>query len=281
MSEGCFALSRDKKTLFCPQWGDMRGLSHGVTTRLALPQSGKAEFFTTVRRARAANALPIGPTLGADQVHGAGIYTIHEPLGVWNRPAEFLIETELNTGQCPATDSLVTTIPGLLLVIQTADCLPLFLVDVRRRWCALAHCGWRGVRQGLAVKTLQALLDAGSDCKNIQAWIGPCIRVGNYEVGEKLVREFESAFPGAPVSPDGTHLDLAAIVTHQLRSAGLAATQILDSRQGTLADPKLYHSYRCEGEAAGRMVSFIGFDVDQAGDADRDARQPRPNRARP
>lgn len=251
-------------TVQCPRWADVTGLIHGVTTRAALPGRGKDDFFTAIRRAREAGAMPAVPTIGAEQVHGEHIEAICEPLELRKHPVGFRCEDELDACEFPATDALVTAISGMLIVIQTADCLPVFLVDRENQVAGLAHCGWRGLHQGLAGKTACAMIGQGALVGNLEAWLGPCIQAEQYEVGRELVEDFRSAFPGAPVSPNGTHLDLPAIARWQLEQAGLGPARIFNSGECTRGRMELYHSYRGDGKNAGRILSFIGFDGEEA-----------------
>jgi YfiH family protein len=163
-------------------------------------------------------------------------------------------------GQPPA-DAAVAEAPGLILGIETADCLPLLLVDPRRRAVAAVHAGWRGTAAGVARRALQDLLAGGSDPKDILAALGPAIGPCCYEVGEEVRAAFGpegSSFfrPGPRGRP---HLDLRAANVSQLEGAGLLPSHIhrLDECTFCLADR--YHSYRREGPGGGRMISYIGW----------------------
>jgi YfiH family protein len=237
------------------------GLVHGVSTRQALPEPEKMDFFEMIRQARGRGVLPAAWTLGGDQTHEDHVALIGGPISEDNRPEGFRWDEELTAGEFPATDALVATFPGVLLAIQTADCLPVFFVAPKSRMVGLAHCGWRGLRAGLAAKTARAMLAEGADPTVLEVWLGPCIRAAAYEVGAELVKEFAGAFPGAAVSHNGTHLDLAAVARHQLAEAGVRPDLIFDSAECTFAQGDRYHSYRRDAAGAGRMVSFIGFDI--------------------
>lgn len=243
----------------CPAWQRLPGLIHGVTTRRALPQPGKSNLFDAVHAARAADVLPTALTLGADQVHGDRLAAVIEPIELKRRPDGLRCDAAHEICEFAATDALLTTLPGVLLVIQTADCLPVFIADPAARVAGLAHCGWRGLRSGLAGKLAREMTAQSASPAAMEAWLGPAICVEHYEVGPELVRDFQEAFPGAPVSPNGTHLDLAATARWQLERAGLAPGRIHDSGECTLGQPDRYHSYRGEGAQAGRLLSFIGF----------------------
>jgi copper oxidase (laccase) domain-containing protein len=134
-------LSADGLTVVYPRWREIEGLQHGVTTRQALPQPGKNEFFKTILAAREARALPYALTIGADQVHGDHLETVIAPLEYRQLPAGLRANNDHHIYEFAATDALVTTLPGVLLVIQTADCLPVFMVDPAARIVGLAHCG--------------------------------------------------------------------------------------------------------------------------------------------
>jgi YfiH family protein len=250
-------------TVVNPAWRAVPGLKHGITTRAALPDHGKADLFQVVFRARDIGALPLAVTLGGDQVHEDHVVTVTEPLHSSTRPPDFRYDAGLAAGEFPATDALVTTLEGALLVIQTADCLPIFLIDPTTHTLGLAHCGWRGLRVNLTAKVVDAMRIAGAQLSQMQAWLGPCIRAERYEVGAELAQEFRTAFPEAGASPNGTHLDLPAIARWQLQQAGLAPEHVFDSGECTNAQVERYHSYRAQGPDAGRMLSFIGF-FDQA-----------------
>jgi YfiH family protein len=161
----------------------------------------------------------------------------------------------------PEGDAAVARAPGWLLGIETADCLPVLLVDPRRRAVAAAHAGWRGTAAGVTRRALQALLAAGSRAGDLIAALGPAIGPCCYEVGEELRSAFgpagETFFrTGAQGRP---HLDLRAANQGQLLEGGLAADRIHHVADCTRCRADLYHSYRRDGPGAGRMLSFVGW----------------------
>ncbi len=123
----------------------------------------------------------------------------------------------------------------------------------------LAHCGWRSLALGLAGRAAATLIAHGAEPETLQAWIGPCIRPSQYEVGEELVQCFVGKWPDAQCSPDGVSLDLAAVAHAQLRFEGIDPANIADSGVCTFADATRFHSYRRDGDASGRLFSFIGW----------------------
>jgi YfiH family protein len=161
----------------------------------------------------------------------------------------------------PEGDAAVADRPGVVLGIETADCLPVLLVDPVRRRVAAAHAGWRGTAAGVARAAVAALRERGSDPADLLAALGPGIGPCCYEVGPEL----ESAFgPGGAAffrpGPRGrSHLDVRAANVAQLRAAGVSEARIHHVNDCTSCRADLYHSYRREGRAAGRMISYVGW----------------------
>ena len=161
----------------------------------------------------------------------------------------------------PEADAAVAAAPGWLLGIRTADCLPVLLVDVDRRLVAAAHAGWRGTAAGIAARAVDALVAHGARPEQILAALGPGIGPCCYEVGEEVREAFgpdgSAAFRSGPSGRP--HLDLRAANVRQLVAAGLRAEAIHHVADCTRCRADLYHSFRRDGPAAGRMISFVGF----------------------
>jgi len=161
----------------------------------------------------------------------------------------------------PEADGSTATRPGLLLGIETADCLPVLLVDPVRRAVSAAHAGWRGTAAGVAAKAARALVAAGSSPADLVAALGPSIGPCCYEVGDELRDVFGPAGqtffrPGPRGRP---HLDVRGANVRLLLTAGLREDRIHHLSDCTACRPDLYHSYRRDGAGGGRMISFIGF----------------------
>jgi polyphenol oxidase len=92
------------------------------------------------------------------------------------------------------TDALVTSTPGLVLGVLVADCVPLVLVDPRRRLLACVHAGWRGTVTGVTRAAMQELGRLGSDPADVVACIGPAIRPSRYQVGADVMEAASAAF---------------------------------------------------------------------------------------
>lgn len=188
-------------------------------------------------------------------------------------------------------DALMTNVPGLLLVIRTADCLPVFLVDAKNRAAAAVHCGWRGTEKRILERAAQAMSKAyGSEPGAMLAALGPCIGSACYEVGPEVREGFRRAgfppsvftkcqergirpkgpLPGplghvpaplaeAPGRPGKSLLNLRAANVWLLHELGFRKDNILDSGSAcTHCEPSLL-SYRRNPGDSRRMYNFIGF----------------------
>lgn len=193
-------------------------------------------------------------------------------------------------------DALITGQPGLLLAVQVADCLPILLVDPRRRVVAAVHAGWRGTAKRVTEKTVGRMQqEFGSDPKTIVAAIGPGIHACCYQVGPEVVETLESQFVYAEnivrrrqPSPTAVHwqqplfspepqetrprpavtasasvtqffLDLVEASRRQLRAAGLKAGNIWASPLCTACRTDLFFSHRAEQGRTGRMMGVVGL----------------------
>jgi polyphenol oxidase len=215
------------------------GLAHGFGLRAPGREAETRE--ETLKRV-AAGVSDAGRLLLLRQVHGARVAS-----APWSEP--------------PEADAAVADAPGILLGIQTADCLPLLVVDPVRRAVAAAHAGWRGTAQGVAREAVRTLVAQGSRPQQLLAALGPGIGPCCYEVGDELREAFG---PGGQrffrAGPRGRpQLDVRAANTSQLEEAGLPLEAIHQVAECTCCLASRYHSYRRDGPGAGRMVSFVGF----------------------
>lgn len=150
----------------------------------------------------------------------------------------------------PRADAAVTATPGLALAIQTADCVPLLMVDLAGGRVAAVHAGWRGVAADVVGAALDALDPAGP----VQAWVGPAICPGCYEVSEQVRDEVAAAAPAAAATTRaGTPaVDVRAGVLAQLAARGIAGTLVGGC---TYESPDLY-SFRRD-QVTGRQAGVI------------------------
>jgi YfiH family protein len=245
---------------------------HGTLTRHALDCGGSLSLeecfalaapYLTEAVGRWLGDLP-GPgemvVIGAHQVHGDKVTMLREEWEVSQLPVPFSPppDAPFRVHEAPETDAFVTTMPGAMLVIKTADCLPILFWDPTTRSIGAAHCGWRGLMAGLAAKTLRTMFEIGASPSHTRAWLGPGIRARHYEVSSDLADKFRAAFPDAGLG-EGRHLDLFRVASYQLEAAGLPSSSITDSCECTFTRADRYHSYRRDGELAGRLLTVIAL----------------------
>jgi YfiH family protein len=185
-------------------------------------------------------------------------------------------------------DGLVTDTSGLLLSIQTADCLPVILVDPKRHAVGVFHAGWKG--------TVKRILEKGvgemrrrfdSRAQDLKAAIGPGIHACCYDVGQEVRDQFESQFwyaeklfrvveesdpvrekypmlfltaraPGHSELPKKIYLDLVQANRAQLLEVGVPAKSIETVPLCTNCRTDLLFSYRAEKGRTGRMMAVVG-----------------------
>ena len=133
----------------------------------------------------------------------------------------------------PATDSMITDVPGVALTILVADCAPMVLFDPGRLAIGVAHSGRAGTVRGVLPKTVEAMAAAfGSDPADLLVGIGPAIGAGSYEIGDAQAAEVTAAFGAAgtgllrPTRPGHRTFDLVGALRVQLRSAGVADANV-------------------------------------------------------
>ena len=152
------------------------------------------------------------------------------------------------------TDGLVTYFDsGIILKIQTADCLPVFMVDKYKRIIGLVHSGWKGTQKRIILSALKIFLKHGSKARDIKIYIGPSIKDCCYEIKEDVAQLFDNSFI---VNKDNKlFLDLASKIKYDLYNNGVKT--IYESDICTYHNEE-FCSYRKEKGSASRMYSVIG-----------------------
>jgi YfiH family protein len=157
----------------------------------------------------------------------------------------------------PFCDGLVTTTPGLLLAIATADCAAVLLADPKNRVVGACHAGWRGAVARIAADTVATMADCGAEPDRIVAHVGPCISRDAFEVGPEVAAEFDAAFVHRQDDWPRPHVDLKAALRHQLTEAGVPGDSIEVSDRGTVQETDDFFSHRAAGGTTGRMFGAV------------------------
>ena len=259
-------------------------LVHGLSTRLGGASSLDGEKLLNLGFMEwdtpenvNANRRKFQSALGADGLALTPLKQIHSSL---LRP--FVAATpQPCKGDASSTDT-----PGLLLAVQTADCVPILLVDPKKRAVAAIHAGWKGTLARIAEKAVGRMrYEYGSKPTNLLAAIGPCVGPCCYEVAADFVAKFTAQFadaadyfdearsgeepnplqwlnmapPGHQPPPKGVRLDLRKANRAQLLAAGLRPQNIFVSDLCTACRTDLFFSYRKEGALSGRQMSVVGI----------------------
>jgi YfiH family protein len=203
--------------------------------------------------------------VGAKQIHSNIIRAVKKEDGA--------LEGRLQTPDGKAVlegDGLITDVPGVLLAVGTADCVPVLVVDVAKRVVGAFHAGWRGTVSRIVEGGVAMMQEEyGSRAADLVAAIGPSIGPCCYTVGEEVCSEFGRKFHYANElftrSNDAgqIRLNLWEASRRQLLDAGLAENSVIivggctactRSPDGVLR----YFSHRAEHGNAGRMLNLIG-----------------------
>jgi YfiH family protein len=220
----------------------------------------RRRFLGAVRGERAGSVL-----VGVRQIHSNVVRVVKEEDGA--------LEGRLQTGEGKAVlegDGLITDVPGVLLGVVTADCVPVLVVDVAKRVVAAFHAGWRGtvaqiVQRGIAIMQEEY----GSQAMDLAAAIGPSIGPCCYTVGEELWSEFGRQFSYAkelfirPTDSGEVRLNLWEANRRQLLDAGVPEASIAMMGECTAcarsqSGVMRYFSHRAEHGIAGRMLNVVG-----------------------
>ncbi len=183
---------------------------------------------------------------------------------VWLRQVHGTAVVDAGHTACwPEGDACVSSHPGAVCVVMTADCLPVLLCDERGSVVAAAHAGWRGLCDGVIEATVQAM---NVPPQTLMAWLGPAIGPQAFEVGAEVrasfmarQREAITAFTRPPLLPraGGDEKWLADIYQlARLRLNALSVSRIYGGGLCTHTDAARFYSYRRDG-VTGRMGSFI------------------------
>jgi len=169
------------------------------------------------------------------QIHGDVIWETREP------------------GYRSGYDAIIAHAPGIFAGVGIADCCPILLADPVRKTVAAIHAGWKGTVAQIVFKTASAMILRGSHPADILAYIGPCISLAHFEVGDEVAEQFEyKERRGAR-----WHVDLKATNEAQLKTLGISQIEI--SEYCTIENNDLFFSHRKEKGVTGRMLAIIGF----------------------
>jgi YfiH family protein len=263
------------------EWGQWGWLRHGFSTRGAGVSTVYGENSLNLGWTKEDDPVSVAENrrryltavCGADSGFSlVGVRQIHSALARVVRAEDGALEGRLQTAEGKAVwegDGLITDVPGVLLGVGTADCVPVLVVDVEKRVVAAFHAGWRGtvariVERGVAMMGAEY----GSRVEDLVAAVGPSIGACCYAVGEEVRAEFARQFGYAEElfgQRDGSvRLNLWEANSRQLVEAGVGEERIAVVGECTAcardeSGALRYFSHRGEKGVAGRMLNVVGI----------------------
>lgn len=155
----------------------------------------------------------------------------------------------------PQADASVTSTPGAVLAVLTADCLPVVFASRDGSEVAVAHAGWRGLVAGVLENTIDAM---HADPGKLIAWFGPAAGPLAYEIGSDVFDAFVSRDARARAAfvatrPGHWRVDLYALARQRLADAGVM--QVHGGGLCTMSDPQRFYSHRRD-QRSGRMATL-------------------------
>ena len=187
------------------------------------------------------------------QVHGPEVRVVRN-----------LSETQSEGEKC---DALATDLPGVLLGVKTADCVPVVIGDPRTGACAAVHAGWRGTLAGIVRHALARMSEEfGTRPEDVRAAIGPAALACCYEVGPEVVEAFREKVKNAdalftPTDEGRALVDLHRANLEQLADSGVRRERVHTLPLCTICRPEDFFSYRRDKKLqgrTGRLLSVIG-----------------------
>jgi len=186
-----------------------------------------------------------------EQVHGRAVERVDR-------------SSSLETVRVLRADGLITTDPGVIVAVRTADCVPVLIADRRGRVVGAAHSGWRGHVAGIVDSTVEAMAQAvpGLGIEDLVVSVGPAISGCCFEVSEEVAAEILTG-SGAATEDElirrrspRPHLELRRAVVGRLRAIGFSSDSIALVGPCTRCAASTMSSYRREGPGGGRQISF-------------------------
>ena len=213
---------------------------------------------------RICNALEISKKdiVKPKQTHTDCIKNVENSLEIYANPKKY-----------NDVDGLLTNKKNINLMLSFADCTPILLYDPTNKVIGNIHSGWRGTAQKIGQKAVQKMIkDYNSKPEDIIACIGPCIGKCHFEVEEDVKEIFEKTFSYLGRNYDiikkqeklidgkqKYHIDTTIINRLILEKCGLSKNNIVESNICTVCNSEYMHSYRAQGNKAGRNITILGM----------------------
>ena len=201
---------------------------------------GDVDFCVKMNRQLASQLVPSDPKW-LKQVHGTTV-----------------VDAEDAAPEVEA-DASTSVTPGVVCVVQVADCLPVLIAEKTGKAVAAVHCGWRSLADGILQKTIARLNERLGGDHNYIAWMGPRIGDEDFETGVEVLDAMQKYLPNAQEAfksvGEGKYLaSLTGLATQALSQVGV--TEVVKARHSTYANVDLFYSFRRDGKT-GRHAAMI------------------------
>ncbi|WP_440895216.1 peptidoglycan editing factor PgeF [Amphibacillus sp. Q70] len=252
-------------------WANMfPEITAGITTRLGGRSKSPYDTFNMglhvndVEADVVENRMKLADLIGfplerwclGEQVHGTNIARLSKN------------DANIGAGSMPVypairgIDGLMTKERDILIAAFFADCVPLFFYDPVSGWIGIAHAGWRGTVNGIAVEMIKELAEEGVNPDNLFITIGPSISFARYQVNQDVIKHIPATYRNKvshKIAHNGDQylLDLKKLNQYMLIDQGVNAAKLLVTEQCTY-DHSEFYSHRRDQGRTGRMLGFIG-----------------------
>lgn len=218
---------------------DSLNVGHTVGDDLMAVEENHRRIFEVI-------GISKGQVVTARQVHGLQVAVVNE---------------EHQGRVIPNTDGLLTSAPGVFLMLRFADCVPVVLYDPVRKAVGLLHAGWKGSIMGIALRAIKLMEEVfGSKPKDIAAGLGPSIGPCCYAVGDDVVTLAREFWPDPPIiytRQGKLHLDLWELNRRWLLRAGVIHVEVAGLCTSCRKDE--FFSHRASGGLTGRFAAVVGL----------------------
>lgn len=211
-----------------------------ITANKPLP-GAQHVFGTKAEHTIAAVMERLGPVAHMQQVHGNRV--VYAP----------------TSGLYEDCDAVYTDHDNLWLAVKTADCAPVLISSPAA--VAAVHAGWRGLQAEIIPATIQTLCDEfGQTPEDLHLALGPCLTQPHFEVENRFREYFDVPNAARYFSanrPGHVLMDFPGLVRAQALAAGILDIHFHTASRCTFTEGETFHSYRRDGQNAGRQISLI------------------------
>lgn len=226
------------------------GNAEGIMGLNVAPHTGDFGACVRMNRSIVAQLVPSDP-VWLRQVHGTEV-----------------VDADTAEGE-PEADASVSTKPGVVCTVMTADCLPVLLANREGTVVAAVHAGWKSLAAGIIGKTIRVMRERAPESTGFVVWLAPRIGPEAFEVGPDVREAMLAGLPEADrafTQGEGDRLmcDLTLLAKMALAAEGVSEDDVFDCGLSTYSHPRRFYSFRRDGEKSGRHAAMIWIKPEEA-----------------